>query len=78
VSSPDLESRTEPVLSDDGDHDRFSHICRKEDVARAYVTGEAITALCGKTWIPTRDPDRYPVCQACKEALAAISSAGTN
>ena len=34
---------------------------------RAHVTGEAITALCGKKWVPTRDPSRYPVCPTCKE-----------
>ena len=43
----------------------------KEDVARAYVTGEAIAALCGKKWVPTRDPTRYPVCPTCKERKAA-------
>jgi hypothetical protein len=52
---------------DDGDHDRFAHYCKKSDVARAYVTGEAIVALCGKKWVPTRDPSRYPVCPTCKE-----------
>ena len=30
----------------DGDHDKFAHICRKEDVTRAYITGEAIEADC--------------------------------
>ena len=57
--------------TDGGDHDRFAHFCRKEDVARAYVTGEAITALCGKKWVPTRDPSRYPVCPTCLERKAA-------
>jgi len=28
-----------PVDTDGGDHDRFAHYCRREDVARAYVTG---------------------------------------
>ena len=65
VASPDT------VDTDGGDHDRFAHYCRKEDIARAYVTGEAIVALCGKTWVPTRDPDRYPVCPTCVERKAA-------
>jgi len=47
----------------DGDHE--------EDVARAYVTGEAIEALCGKKWVPSRDPSRYPVCPTCVERKAA-------
>ncbi len=61
----------ERTSTGDGDHDRFAHYCKKGDVARAYVTGEAITALCGKKWVPTRDPSRYPVCPACKELKAA-------
>lgn len=64
--------------SDDGDHDRFAHICRKADIARAYVTGEAITALCGKVWVPSRDPDRYPVCPACKDVLTRMKASGAN
>ena len=53
--------RPVPVDTDDGDHDRFAHYARKDDVARAYVTGEAIVALCGKKWVPTRDPSRYRI-----------------
>jgi hypothetical protein len=67
----DVQVEPTDVDTDDGDHDRFAHYCRKEDVARAYVTGEAITALCGKKWVPTRDPSRYPVCPTCVERKAA-------
>ena len=31
------------------------------------VTGTPVTALCGKVWVPSRDPKRYPVCPTCKE-----------
>ncbi|HEX9682461.1 MAG TPA: DUF3039 domain-containing protein [Acidimicrobiales bacterium] len=64
-----LDERVDPRTGD-GDHDRFAHVCHRDDVARAYVTGEAITALCGKRWVPSRNPDKYPVCQACMERLA--------
>ena len=46
------------------------------DIARALVTGEAITALCGKRWVPSRDPERYPICPTCKEIFAARQNAG--
>ncbi|TMK63921.1 MAG: DUF3039 domain-containing protein [Actinobacteria bacterium] len=59
-----------PIDTEGGDHDRFAHYCRKADVARAYVTGEAIVALCGKKWVPSRDPSRYPVCPTCRELKA--------
>jgi hypothetical protein len=67
VQAPEREARD----TDAGDHDRFAHYCRKEDVARAYVTGEAIVALCGKRWVPTRDPSRYPLCPSFAERKAA-------
>ena len=67
---PDTDIRPD-VSTGDGDHDRFAHYCRKDDVTRAYITGEAIEALCGKKWVPTRDPSRYPVCPTCVERKAA-------
>lgn len=65
-TATEQEPRTDHRL-DEGDHDRFAHYCRKADIVRAHVTGEAIVALCGKKWVPTRDPSRYPVCPTCKE-----------
>ena len=66
------ELDTTPRTQDsDGDHDRFAHYCKKADITRAHVTGEAIIALCGKKWVPTRDPSRYPVCPTCKELKEA-------
>jgi hypothetical protein len=29
--------------------------------------GTPITALCGKVWVPSRDPSRFPVCPECKD-----------
>jgi len=67
VQAPVIVEERVPVDTDGGDHDRFAHYARKEDVTRAYITGEAITALCGKKWVPTRDPTRYPICPTCVE-----------
>ena len=47
------------------DEPKASHLIAKADWHRAYILGEAITALCGKVWVPTRDPERYPLCDAC-------------
>lgn len=59
---------------DDGDHDRFAHYARKADITRAAVTGEQITAICGKKFTPTHDPGRYPVCPTCSEIKASRAS----
>lgn len=59
---------------DDGDHDRFAHyvIGGNEAILHSMVTGEPVTALCGKVWVPSRDPERFPVCPECKELKEAM------
>lgn len=49
-----------------GDHDRFSHYVRKEDIIRSTFDSVPVTALCGKTWIANKSPEKYPVCPDCK------------
>jgi hypothetical protein len=64
------DERTDLRTTDDGDHEKFAHVVVPASaVTEAYITGAAVTALCGKTWVPTRDPGRYPVCPTCKEIL---------
>lgn len=50
----------------DGDHDRFAHYVLKDKIVESAVTGAPVVALCGKVWVPNRDPSRYPLCQECK------------
>lgn len=65
---------TKPRISDgEGDHDRFAHYVRKADIVRSNVEGVPVVALCGKKWIPNRDPERYPVCPTCKEIKARLT-----
>jgi hypothetical protein len=61
-----LDERTEQQL-DHGDHERFSHFVPKDTLTEAMVMGNAVVALCGKVWVPSRDPQRFPVCPECKE-----------
>ena len=66
--APGTSTVTEPDIrpvTDDGDHDRFAHYTRRADANRAYVEGTPVRALCGKVWVPSRDPSRYPVCPEC-------------
>ena len=69
MSDAATKPTVDPRLSD-GDHDRFAHYVPKADIVRSAVTGEPVLALCGKRWVPSRDPERYPVCPACKALLA--------
>ncbi len=63
---------TRPVSTDDGDHERFAHYAPKDKVMEAMVTGTPVTALCGKKWVPSRDPKKFPVCPECKEIWESL------
>jgi Protein of unknown function (DUF3039) len=77
-----------PVRSDpslDGDHERMAHIVLEgwkpeegdfvsagPSVVEGLVNGTAVKALCGKVWIPNRDPKKYPLCPTCKEVAESL------
>lgn len=58
---------TDRALDDGGDHDRFSHYVKKDKILPSTVEGTPVVALCGKKWVPSRNPERYPVCPECKD-----------
>jgi hypothetical protein len=51
---------------EEGDHERFAHYVRKDKIVESAVMGEPVIALCGKVWLPSRDPSRFPVCPQCE------------
>jgi hypothetical protein len=72
-------TRPDPAL-DEADHERMTHIVlegfrRKRgkflplgaNVVESMVTGTPVRALCGKVWVPNRDPNRFPLCPTCRE-----------
>lgn len=67
---PDTERR----LDEGGDHDRFAHYVRKDQIVESAVEGTPVIALCGKKWVPTRNPERFPVCPECKEIYEQLAS----
>lgn len=60
-----IEPTTVDPTAEEGDHDRFTHIVPTNQLADSMINGIPIRALCGKMWVPSRDPDRYPVCKMC-------------
>lgn len=60
-----LEERT--ISTDDGDHERFAHYVEKDKIVESAVTGTPVRALCGKVWVPGRDPSKFPVCPDCEK-----------
>jgi len=89
TATPDTDTLTEQELDishldpfavpddgDTGDHDRFSHYVRKEDIVLATTQGVAVFALCGKKWVARRSPEKYPVCPRCKEVYESMPEPG--
>jgi hypothetical protein len=75
-------TRVDPEL--DGDHERMSHIVLEgfkpdkgdfvsagPSVVEGMVNGTAVKALCGKIWVPGRNPKRYALCPTCREIAEA-------
>lgn len=60
-------TETVPEYAEPGDHERFAHYVRKEKILQSALSGEPVIALCGKVWVPGRDPQKFPVCPMCKE-----------
>lgn len=72
----DTDLLTRPELKvDDGDHDRYAHYVKKGKILQSAVEGKAIRALCGKKWIPSRDPEKFPICPICKEIYSGLRPA---
>ena len=80
----ELLTRSTTTL-DDGDHDRFTHIVLEgytpkdgefvaigNSVVEGMINATPVRALCGKEWVPGRDPQKYPVCPTCKEIAVSL------
>ena len=76
---------TEVELTDEGDHDRFTHIVlegfqpKKGDfiptgnsVVEGMINATPVRALCGKVWVPNLDANKYPLCPTCKEVAESM------
>jgi hypothetical protein len=73
VLEMDLEVEATPKTSHgDGDHERFAHYVKKEKILESALSGDPVIALCGKVWVPGRDPKRFPVCPACQEVFEGM------
>ena len=68
-----LQDRPEVADVEAGDHERFAHYVQKDKIVESAVTGTPVIALCGKVWVPNRDPGRFPVCPECKEIYESMS-----
>ena len=70
ITAPDTTPQDEPF------DPIVSHYVRNADIIRCYVTGEAVTALCGETWVTAADEELYTGpsvdCPLCALVLAEM------
>lgn len=69
-------STTSSTSNGSGDHDRFAHIVigGTDAVVKSMVTGEPVTALCGKVWVPSSNGAGFQMCPACDELKRHINN----
>lgn len=86
AASTEFDLRTSPVpTTDDADHERFTHIVLEgytpkegefvalgNSVVEGMINATPVTALCGKVWVPGRDPEKYPLCPTCREVATKL------
>jgi hypothetical protein len=63
---------TEPCVSDpelEEEEPNVAHLAEKGSVMEGYITGSTVKALCGFVFVPSRDPERYPLCQPCVDVF---------
>jgi hypothetical protein len=76
---------TSSTTLDDDDHERFTHIVLEgytpkdgefvalnNSVVGGMINATPVRALCGKVWVPGRDPQKYPICPTCKEIAESM------
>ncbi|WP_299527947.1 DUF3039 domain-containing protein [uncultured Streptomyces sp.] len=71
-----LVEPTPQVSNGDGDHERYAHYVQKDKIMASALEGTPVVALCGKVWVPGRDPKKYPVCPMCKEIYESMGAGG--
>jgi hypothetical protein len=65
------DTRVEIELDDEG-NEKLAHYAESTSVTEAYVLGTPVQALCGKVFIPSRDPEKLRKCPICVEIMDAL------
>ncbi len=72
MSTNVLEDVNTDVKNDDNDDEQFAHYAESASVTEGYIMGTPVIAICGKVFVPSRNPERLRVCPICKEIMDAL------
>lgn len=51
----------------------LAHFADASKVTEGYVMGTPVEAVCGKIFVPSQDPKKFPVCPICREIVEALN-----
>jgi hypothetical protein len=57
---------------DEESNERFAHYAESSEVTEGYIMGTPVIALCGKIFVPSRDPLKLRICPICKQIAEAL------
>jgi hypothetical protein len=60
------------IETENGDDEKFAHYAEAASVTEGYIMGTPVIALCGKVFIPSRNPERLKICPTCKEVMDSV------
>lgn len=55
----------------DGD-EPLAHYAESAKITEGYIMGTPVIALCGKVFVPHRDPEKLRICPRCKEIYEGL------
>lgn len=66
-----LDTDLEQEIDSDNNNE-LAHYAEAASVTEGYVMGTPVQALCGKVFIPSKNPEKLKVCPTCKEIVEAL------
>jgi len=75
MTGTDLLELTD-IDTQEGNEEHFAHYAEAASVTEGYIMGTPVMAICGKVFVPSRNPERLKVCPICKEIMDAVFLSG--
>jgi hypothetical protein len=72
MSTDILEDTSVNTDTEDNNEEHFAHYAESAEVTEGYIMGTPIIALCGKIFIPFRNPEKLRICPSCKEIMDVL------
>jgi hypothetical protein len=72
MSNPTVLENTLEHLDTNSNTPKYAHYAESASVTEGYIMGTPVIALCGKIFVPSRDPEKLRICPTCKKIAEAL------